>query len=570
MKEKLMRIIILCLVIASLVPYAAAAESGVNLWCENDSIDMNNIVINVGETISIGCDAYEWATRTAPDHNHTVISVVGSGGEIQMSGEKRSDTNIMVFVTGVADGTVTLTFTIQAGFSENPEKGRTKIDQVFSTTSVTVPITVIGERKREGKERPEVINLEVPTIDIINDADGSVCSESEVTQQVNDLTQFVVGLNNKHWTGITVMDSNENWIDVLAYNCQNADGFTGYVIPDVSNIRWSLHTGKDEYQLTQYGNMASVLCKKDSASGTLTALMVVEKVVDGFLTGEQVLVTQKVYLKGEAKKLVVGALLKEVDVDKVPNPFANLSASAWYYDSFMSLYAWGLLDGLDFSEKQDGSLILKMEKTVFDTTEENVSAVFLSESEWSAKQLSANGAAAVLSTLTGGSNGIRLLASTNLAAVAPAASQTDGRGSLVQKVYNMEKALKGSVGSYTTNPFTDVSARKPYYQAVLWGAYNQIINGYGGGRFGPDDGITREQFCAILYRYATNNGIALTATQTAKTFTDGSSISDWAKEAVAACQKAGIISGYPDNTFKPRSYVTFQEACAMVDRFCCK
>jgi len=568
MKQKLMRFVALFLVIASLIPYATAAEPGVNLWCENNNIDVNNIVINVGDTITIGCDASEWATKLNSDSNHTVISALGSGNGINPIREKQDGAGMSVSITGVAAGKATVTFTIQAGFSEHYEYGDTTIDRVFSTTSVTVPITVIGEKEPEIPD----IYVEPPTIDIV-DADGKVCSGSEVIQKVDDLMQFKVGLNSKYWTTTTVMDKNENRIGVYAYNCQYTDDYTGYVLTNASSIHWSLNANKDEYQLTQNNGAASVLCKKGGASGTLTVLVVVEKVVGGFMTGEYSFVTQQIKLRSEmeeTKTLTAGELFEDVDVNKVPNPFVNLSSNAWYYDSFMSLYAWGILDGLDFSEKQDGSMILKMEKTVFDGREEDVSATFVSESEWSAKTLSAAAPTAVANSLSFGPASVRLSANSKSGAFVPPTNQADGRGGLVQKVYNVEKALNGSVGSYIRNPFTDVSSRKAYYDAVLWGADTGVINGYGGGLFGPEDGITREQFCAILYRYAQNNNISFPKTYTAKTFADNNNIGSWAKEAVAACQKAGIVDGYPDGTFRPKSYISLPEAAKMIDNFCCK
>lgn len=39
-----------------------------------------------------------------------------------------------------------------------------------------------------------------------------------------------------------------------------------------------------------------------------------------------------------------------------------------------------------------------------------------------------------------------------------------------------------------------------YMDAVAWGEENGVLNGYGGGLFGPDDAVTREQVAAILFR----------------------------------------------------------------------
>ena len=45
-------------------------------------------------------------------------------------------------------------------------------------------------------------------------------------------------------------------------------------------------------------------------------------------------------------------------------------------------------------------------------------------------------------------------------------------------------------------------------------------------------------------------------------FADSDSISSWAKDAVAAAYELDIISGYPDNSFKPNKTATRAEALA--------
>lgn len=51
-----------------------------------------------------------------------------------------------------------------------------------------------------------------------------------------------------------------------------------------------------------------------------------------------------------------------------------------------------------------------------------------------------------------------------------------------------------------TKSFTDVSPGAWYYDAVMTLAENGIVNGYGGGRFGPDDSLTLQQLLTILRR----------------------------------------------------------------------
>ena len=53
-----------------------------------------------------------------------------------------------------------------------------------------------------------------------------------------------------------------------------------------------------------------------------------------------------------------------------------------------------------------------------------------------------------------------------------------------------------------TTPFSDVSPDTWYTEAVAWAADQGLVTGYGNGRFGTDDPITREQLATILWRYA--------------------------------------------------------------------
>ena len=54
--------------------------------------------------------------------------------------------------------------------------------------------------------------------------------------------------------------------------------------------------------------------------------------------------------------------------------------------------------------------------------------------------------------------------------------------------------------------FFDVADGLWCSDAIDWAAAYGIVNGYGDGRFGPTDQITREQIMAILNRYAAYKG----------------------------------------------------------------
>ena len=48
------------------------------------------------------------------------------------------------------------------------------------------------------------------------------------------------------------------------------------------------------------------------------------------------------------------------------------------------------------------------------------------------------------------------------------------------------------------NPFSDNAEGTYYHDAVIWAAANGIVSGYGGGIFGPNDPVTREQLAVML------------------------------------------------------------------------
>ena len=93
-------------------------------------------------------------------------------------------------------------------------------------------------------------------------------------------------------------------------------------------------------------------------------------------------------------------------------------------------------------------------------------------------------------------------------------------------------------------------------------AYSQgIISGYSEYEFGPDDPITREQMAVMIVKAARPD-----ADVEGKTFADNNSIADWARQAVIIATGNNIISGYPDNTFRPKSNTTRAEAAVVLSK----
>ena len=82
----------------------------------------------------------------------------------------------------------------------------------------------------------------------------------------------------------------------------------------------------------------------------------------------------------------------------------------------------------------------------------------------------------------------------------------------------------------TGTAFTDVPTGQWYSDAVSWASANGIVGGYGNGRFGPSDPITREQMAAILNRYSTYKGYDAGTVGSITGFSDASQVSSYAAE----------------------------------------
>lgn len=121
-------------------------------------------------------------------------------------------------------------------------------------------------------------------------------------------------------------------------------------------------------------------------------------------------------------------------------------------------------------------------------------------------------------------------------------------------------------GQFRTDTYSDVSEKDYFATAVAWAETNNVANGVSGNRFAPKKDITREQMAVMLYRFAQYKGITLDGANETS-FTDAAAISDYAKEAVAAMAKAGILSGRENGSFDPKAKATRAETASMLVRF---
>lgn len=132
------------------------------------------------------------------------------------------------------------------------------------------------------------------------------------------------------------------------------------------------------------------------------------------------------------------------------------------------------------------------------------------------------------------------------------------RAQMTQLLYNKE----GKPGAPANTKYNDVTSGSWYAQAVAWADSRNIVNGYGAGKFGPSDPITREQLAAILYRYAgspkTNGKL--------DRFSDAEEVSAYAADAMRWAVESGLVKGSGDS-LNPKGRATRKEVAAIMQRY---
>ena len=122
--------------------------------------------------------------------------------------------------------------------------------------------------------------------------------------------------------------------------------------------------------------------------------------------------------------------------------------------------------------------------------------------------------------------------------------------------------------SYTNNSlaFTDVKKGEWYENYVKAAYQNGIVKGKNVDCFGVGENITRQDIAVMIMNVINKNGITLADVNEKADFSDSNRIADYAKEAVIKLQKAGIINGLEDNTFRPDESATRAQAAVMIYR----
>ncbi|MDA2111377.1 S-layer homology domain-containing protein [Bacillus cereus] len=123
------------------------------------------------------------------------------------------------------------------------------------------------------------------------------------------------------------------------------------------------------------------------------------------------------------------------------------------------------------------------------------------------------------------------------------------RGQVARMIYMYVKPADADANF--KNPFTDIKGHL-FEKEIRALAKAGLVNGFGDGKYGPDDILTREQMAQVL-----TNAFKFKATKTTS-FTDIDKNS-WALKAISALEENGVTIGTGGNMYSPYTHVTREQ-----------
>ena len=136
--------------------------------------------------------------------------------------------------------------------------------------------------------------------------------------------------------------------------------------------------------------------------------------------------------------------------------------------------------------------------------------------------------------------------------------------SLAAAVYRAwDKAGKVKKTDTKTVSFTDTDE-----EDVLLCASLGVVNGVGGGRFAPENPLTRQQAACMLHRLGSLHKDASDSVndRLPHIFTDGADIESWARTDVYWAYNSGVMNGVSGGRFAPQSSYTHEQSIATMLR----
>lgn len=106
----------------------------------------------------------------------------------------------------------------------------------------------------------------------------------------------------------------------------------------------------------------------------------------------------------------------------------------------------------------------------------------------------------------------------------------------------------------------DINAKNWFYAEIRKGIESGIIQGDSDGYVRPYDMVTREEAILMIQRAL----VPVVSNTVVKDYEDSSEVSTWSKDAVNTFLSSGYISGYKDNTIKPKNNITRAEVVKVI------
>jgi uncharacterized FlaG/YvyC family protein len=133
---------------------------------------------------------------------------------------------------------------------------------------------------------------------------------------------------------------------------------------------------------------------------------------------------------------------------------------------------------------------------------------------------------------------------------------------VIAALMTVSAAVPAFAADTAKTPFTDVDASSEQGQAIVKMYNKGYLAGYEDGTFRPDGYVTRAELVRIInqvFDFKVNDKI-VTAD-----FSDNATTEAWYYEDVKIAQQMGYISGFGDNSFRPKDNFTRQQACVVLD-----
>ncbi|RZT21533.1 C40 family peptidase [Fictibacillus sp. BK138] len=131
------------------------------------------------------------------------------------------------------------------------------------------------------------------------------------------------------------------------------------------------------------------------------------------------------------------------------------------------------------------------------------------------------------------------------------------------KYIGARRYMKETVASLAVLPkgqYHDVPSNYWAFNPITNLSKKGVMNGYENSQFKPTKPVTRAEAAAIIA-----NALNIDASSQYSHFNDVST-KHWAVGSINAVKEAGIISGYPDGDFKPNQEMTREEIAALISK----